>query len=58
VATERARDHLRSLGYDVPTPRRGERVDPGLWDGMTTEGRSEGEELAENEGRSESELPA
>jgi Holliday junction DNA helicase RuvB len=58
VATERARDHLRSLGYDVPTPRRGERIDPGLWDGMTTEGRSEGEELAESEGRSESELPA
>jgi len=52
VATERARDHLRSLGYDVPTPRRGERVDPGLWDGMTTEGRSE------SEGHSESELPA
>ncbi len=22
VATERARDHLRSLGYDVPAPRR------------------------------------
>jgi Holliday junction DNA helicase RuvB len=58
VATERARDHLRSLGYDVPTPRRGERVDPGLWDGMTTEGRSEGDEIAESEGRSESELPA
>ncbi len=58
VATERARDHLRSLGYDVPTPRRGERVDPGLWDGMTTEGRSEGEELPQSEGRSESELPA
>ncbi len=58
VATERARDHLRSMGYDVPTPRRGERVDPGLWDGMTTEGRSEGEGLSESEGRSESELPA
>jgi Holliday junction DNA helicase RuvB len=58
VATERARDHLRSLGYDVPTPRRGERVDPGLWDGMTTEGRSEDDELSESEGRSESELPA
>jgi Holliday junction DNA helicase RuvB len=58
VATERARDHLRSLGYDVPTPRRGERVDPGLWDGMTTEGRSEGDDLPESESRSESELPA
>lgn len=42
VATERARDHLRALGYDVPAPRRVERLDPGLWDGVTTEGRSEG----------------
>ncbi len=43
VATERARDHLRGLGYDVPAPRRGERVDAGLWDGITSEGRSESE---------------
>ncbi|MDQ3492522.1 MAG: Holliday junction branch migration DNA helicase RuvB [Chloroflexota bacterium] len=43
VATERARDHLRGLGYDVPAPRRGERVDAGLWDGITVEGRSESE---------------
>ncbi len=40
VATERARDHLRGLGYDVPAPRRGERLDAGLWDGITSEGRS------------------
>ena len=38
VATERARDHLRALGYDVPAPRRADRIDPGLWDGMTAEG--------------------
>ncbi len=43
VATERARDHLRGLGYDVPAPRRGERVDAGLWDGITNEGRTESE---------------
>jgi Holliday junction DNA helicase RuvB len=43
VATEAARDHLRVLGYDVPPPRRAERSDPGLWDGVTTEGRSESE---------------
>ena len=29
VATERARDHLRSLGYDVPAPRRTDRMDAG-----------------------------
>jgi Holliday junction DNA helicase RuvB len=39
VATELAREHLRSLGYEVPPPRRLEREDPGLWDGMTAEGR-------------------
>jgi Holliday junction DNA helicase RuvB len=39
VATELAREHLRSLGYEVPPPRRVEREDPGLWDGMTVEGR-------------------
>jgi Holliday junction DNA helicase RuvB len=42
VATEAARDHLRALGYDVPAPRRSERTDPGLWDGMTAEGRMDG----------------
>src|SRR6186713_3167847 len=29
VATERARDHLRLLGYEVPPPRRSERLDAG-----------------------------
>ena len=43
VATERARDHLRALGYDVPAPRRTDRMDPGLWDGMTSEGRTDAE---------------
>jgi Holliday junction DNA helicase RuvB len=43
IATERARDHLRRLGYEVPPPRRAERTDAGLWDGVTTEGRSETE---------------
>ena len=38
VATERARDHLRGLGYEVPPPRRAERADPGLWDGVTVDG--------------------
>jgi holliday junction DNA helicase RuvB len=46
VATERARDHLRALGYDVPPPRRGDRADPGLWDGVTSEGRAESETVA------------
>ncbi|CAN5500164.1 MAG: Holliday junction branch migration DNA helicase RuvB [Chloroflexi bacterium] len=46
VATERARDHLSRLGYEVPPPRRGERTDPGLWDGVTSEGRTESEALA------------
>ena len=39
VATELAREHLRQLGYEVPPPRRAEREDPGLWDGVTSEGR-------------------
>jgi Holliday junction DNA helicase RuvB len=39
VATELAREHLRILGYEVPPPRRSERDDPGLWDGVTSEGR-------------------
>ena len=43
VATEAAREHLRGLGYDVPPPRRADRSDPGLWDGVTTEGRAESE---------------
>jgi len=43
IATERAREHLRSLGYDVPPPRRAERTDAGLWDGVTVEGRGDPE---------------
>ncbi|HMJ79520.1 MAG TPA: Holliday junction branch migration DNA helicase RuvB [Candidatus Dormibacteraeota bacterium] len=41
VATERAREHLRTLGYEVPPPRRLERLDPGLWDAITADGRVE-----------------
>jgi Holliday junction DNA helicase RuvB len=40
IATERAREHLKGLGYDIPTPRRIDRTDPGLWDGVTNEGRT------------------
>jgi len=43
MATELAREHLRVLGYEVPPPRRAEREDPGLWDGVTSEGRDEAE---------------
>jgi Holliday junction DNA helicase RuvB len=43
VATELAREHLRSLGYEVPPPRRADREDPGLWDGVNSEGRTESE---------------
>jgi holliday junction DNA helicase RuvB len=39
VATERAREHLRRMGYEIPPPRRPERVDAGLWDGVTAEGQ-------------------
>ena len=46
VATEAAREHLRALGYEVPPPRRPERSDPGLWDGVTSEGRSGAEASA------------
>ncbi|HUR16740.1 MAG TPA: Holliday junction branch migration DNA helicase RuvB [Candidatus Limnocylindrales bacterium] len=46
IATERARDHLRRLGYEVPTPRRAERSDSGLWDGINVEGRTESETVA------------
>jgi len=46
VATESAREHLRALGYEVPPPRRAERVDAGLWDGVTAEGRTESESMA------------
>jgi len=46
VATELARDHLRSLGYEVPPPRRSDRDDPGLWDGVTSEGRAGSEAQA------------
>jgi Holliday junction DNA helicase RuvB len=49
IATERARDHLRALGYEIPTPRRTDRMDAGLWDGMTNEGRVEA--AAEEEAR-------
>jgi Holliday junction DNA helicase RuvB len=41
IATERARDHLRTMGYEVPPPRRSERIDRGLWDGVTAEGRED-----------------
>jgi Holliday junction DNA helicase RuvB len=51
VATERARDHLRLLGYEVPPPRRSDRLDAGLWDGMTAEGREEASQPAESEAR-------
>jgi holliday junction DNA helicase RuvB len=44
VATELAREHLRRLDYEVPPPRRAERDDPGLWDGMTSEGRADDED--------------
>jgi Holliday junction DNA helicase RuvB len=46
VATESAREHLRGMGYEVPPPRRSERTDAGLWDGVTAEGRAETETLA------------
>jgi len=46
MATELAREHLRSLGYEVPPPRRSERDDPGLWDGVTAEGRAGSEAQA------------
>jgi Holliday junction DNA helicase RuvB len=52
IATERARDHLRRLGYEVPPPRRADRTDAGLWDGMTAEGKAEEiSEPAETEAR-------
>jgi len=47
IATERARDHLRGLGYEIPTPRRTERMDTGLWDGMTAEGKADVSEPTE-----------
>jgi Holliday junction DNA helicase RuvB len=46
VATESAREHLRALGYEVPPPRRTDRIDAGLWDGVTSEGRTESESIA------------
>jgi holliday junction DNA helicase RuvB len=46
VATEAARDHLKGLGYEIPPPRRGDRSDAGLWDGVTAEGRAEAEKTA------------
>jgi holliday junction DNA helicase RuvB len=51
VATERARDHLRLLGYEVPPPRRSDRLDAGLWDGVTAEGREEASQPTESEAR-------
>jgi Holliday junction DNA helicase RuvB len=50
IATERARDHLRALGYEVPAPRRAERLDPGFWDGVTAEGRGVDGVTAEGRG--------
>ena len=35
IATEAARSHLASLGFDVPVPRRAEPDMPALWDDMT-----------------------
>ena len=58
IATERARDHLRLLGYEVPPPRRGDRIDAGLWDGMTAEGRNEELVQAEAEQPAETEARA
>jgi holliday junction DNA helicase RuvB len=58
VATERAREHLRELGYEIPPPRRAERTDAGLWDGVTAEGRTEAEGRRETEGRAETETTA
>ena len=43
VATERAREHLAALGYEIPPPRRTDRSDMGLWDGLTAEGKLESE---------------
>ena len=41
VATERAREHLRGLGFEIPPPRRTERADPGLWDTLTVDHRAD-----------------
>ncbi len=35
IATEAARSHLASLGFDVPVPRRAEPDMPALWDDLT-----------------------
>lgn len=43
VVTDLGREHLAGLGYEVPPPRMADRNDPGLWDGVTSEGRSETE---------------
>jgi Holliday junction DNA helicase RuvB len=43
IATERAREHLAALGYEIPPPRRTDRSDMGLWDGLNAEGRLESE---------------
>jgi Holliday junction DNA helicase RuvB len=44
IATERAREHLARLGYEIPPPRRPDRTDVGLWDGVTAEGRTDAAE--------------
>jgi Holliday junction DNA helicase RuvB len=36
IATEGARAHLASLGYEIPTPRRAEPDLPALWDDLPT----------------------
>jgi Holliday junction DNA helicase RuvB len=36
IATEGARAHLASLGYEIPTPRRAEPEMPALWDDLPT----------------------
>jgi Holliday junction DNA helicase RuvB len=43
MATDLGREHLAGLGYEVPPPRMGDRNDPGLWDGVTSEGRTDSE---------------
>jgi Holliday junction DNA helicase RuvB len=43
--TPQGRDLVaQALDYQIPAPRRAERVDVGLWDGMTSEGRAESSE--------------
>jgi len=37
IATEAARQHLASLGYEIPSPRRPEPEIPSLWDGSVAD---------------------